>query len=86
MDQSDLIPRTASAPPPAVEHLDEAIGQEIKQQEAQIQSLLQSLSTKRQDYANKQYVTSPAPRRPVETPGRPTPIAASPRTTCRHHL
>ncbi len=62
MDQSDLIPHTSSAPPPAVEHLDEAMEQEIKQQEAQIQSLIQSLSTKRQDYANKQYVTSPALR------------------------
>ncbi len=60
MDQSDLIPRTSSAPPPAVEHLDEAMAQEVKQQEEQIQSLMQSLSIKRQDYANKQYVTSPA--------------------------
>jgi hypothetical protein len=67
MDQSDLIPRTStsSAPPPAAEHLDldeatlSAQEQEIKQQEAQIQSLMQSLATKRQDYANKQHVTSP---------------------------
>ena len=42
MDQSDLIPRTSSAPPPGVEHLDEAMAQEIKQQEEQIQSLMQS--------------------------------------------
>jgi hypothetical protein len=69
MDQCDLIPRTSSAPPPAIEHLDEAMAQEIKQQEEQIQYLMHSLSTKRQDYANKQYVTSPAPRRTVETPG-----------------
>ena len=73
MDKSDLIPRTSSAPPPAAEHLDEEIlsaqEQEIKQQEAQIQSLMQSLATKRQDYANKQQVTSPALRRTVETPG-----------------
>ncbi len=69
LDQSDLIPRTSSASPPAVEHLDEAMAQEIKKQEEQIQSLMQSLSTKRQEYANKQYVTSPALRRTVETPG-----------------
>jgi hypothetical protein len=73
MDQSDLIPRTSSAPPTDLEHLHEATltaqEQEIKQQEAQIQSLMQSLSTKKQDYANRQQVKSPALRLPVETPG-----------------
>ena len=73
MDQSDLIPRTASAPPPAVEHLDEEIlsahEQEIKQQEAQIQYMIQSLETKRNENAKRQNASSPTNRRPVETPG-----------------
>ena len=73
IEQSHLIPRTASAPPPTAEHLDEELllaqEQEIQEQEAQIKSLMQSLATKRQDYANKQQVTSPALRRTVETPG-----------------
>ena len=74
IEQCNLITRTSSAPPQAVEHLDEELlfarEQEIKEQEAQIKSLMQSLATKRQDYANKQQVTSPALRRTVvETPG-----------------
>ncbi len=47
----------------------QAHANEIIQQEEQIHSLLQSLAEKKRDYANRQKITSPAPRLFVETPG-----------------
>ena len=64
------LPRSSSAPPVDLDSLKAAEhANEILQQEEQIHSLLQSLADKKRDYAQKQKITLPAPRIPVETPG-----------------
>jgi hypothetical protein len=68
--QGELIPRSSSAPPVDLDSLEAAEhANKIIQQEEQVHSLLQSITEKKRDYAQKQQITSPAPRITVETPG-----------------
>ena len=77
IDKSDHLPHSSSAPTEALDPQDtDYLKQEeeireiaLRQQEAEIHDLIQSLALKKRDLQQRQHVTYPEPRLPAEAPG-----------------